>query len=285
MRLAEGITRALAAYKGPEEGPRRPSADDLGMFATMALLAVINAGAQAGFRQLRANSGYGRRLAPHLALRHRLLVTLLQGGVLTPLKTKRRLDDSLSEAAWEDAALEDADWSIVWDDAEQSRLPERLRAALDHYAETRPARGIFLETWQALATAECLAFGEYALASHNLNPAVARAAATAIQPVLAQQSIGQGCAIMWFSAKNLAAWFLRNGGNAPGSAERELVNSIHRHFNRSIFTSQPVTRFSRHSAVPLSTFASVFIHASRLGDDYWDVPISEEALQRARPSR
>ena len=60
-----------------------------------------------------------------------------------------------------------------------------------------------LQTWESLAIGECLAFGEYALAAHNLNPALARAAAPSLATVLAQQSIGQGCALMWSAAKHL----------------------------------------------------------------------------------
>jgi hypothetical protein len=258
--------------------------EDLGVFGGMAFLSVIQAGADAGFRHVRARSGFGTRLAPHRALRHLILSTLLEAGVIAPIASRRRLDDAVSEAPWsEDASLEDSDWLIVWNDATRGSLPHQLRASLDTFESTARSREVILQTWQSLAIGECLAFGEYALAAHNLNPALARPAVAALPTILAQQSIGQGCALMWSAAKHLASWFMRNGAGPAGTAERELVNSICLNADRANFGGRPVKQFSRHSSVPMSTFASTFIWTSRLGEDYWDVPVSEDALDRARP--
>lgn len=258
--------------------------EDLGVFGGMAFLAVIQAGADAGFRHVRARHGFGMRLAPHRALRHLILSTLLEAGVLAPIASRRRLDDAVSEAPWsEDASLEDSDWLIVWNEATQGSLPHHIRASMDTFESTVRSREVILQTWQSLAIGECLAFGEYALAAHNLNPALARPAAAALPAILAQQSIGQGCALMWSAAKHLASWFMRNGAGAGGTAERELINSICMNADRANFSGRPVKQFSRHSSVPMSTFASTFIWTSRLGENYWDVPVSEDALDRARP--
>jgi len=271
--------------------PEHPSAElpsfrveDLGVFGGMALLAVIQAGSDAGFRHVRARPGFGMRLAPHRALRHLILATLLEAGVLAPIASRRRLDDAVSEAPWsEGSSLEDSDWLIVWNEMTRGSLPHQLRASMDTFESTARTREVILQTWQSLAIGECLAFGEYALAAHNLNPALARPAAAALPTILAQQSIGQGCALMWSAAKHLASWFMRNGAGSPGTAERELVNSICMNADRANFGGQPVKHFSRHSAVPQSTFASTFIWTSRLGEDYWEVPVSEDALEQARP--
>lgn len=258
--------------------------EDLGVFGGMAFLAVIQAGADAGFRHVRARPGSGMRLAPHRALRHLILSTLLEAGVLAPIASRRRLDDAVSEAPWsEGASLEDSDWLIVWNEATQGSLPYQLRVSMDTFESTVRSREVILQTWQSLAIGECLAFGEYALAAHNLNPALARPAAAALPAILAQQSIGQGCALMWSAAKHLASWFMRNGAGAGGTAEREFINSICMNADRANFSGRPVKQFSRHSSVPMSTFASTFIWTSRLGENYWDVPVSEDALDRARP--
>lgn len=274
-----------------DEMPECPGAElppfgveDLGVFGGMAFLAVIHACADAGFRHVRARPGFGMRLAPHRALRHLILSTLLEAGVLAPVSSRRRLDDSVSEAPWgEDASLEDSDWLIVWSEATRGSLPHLLRSCLDSFESTARTREVILQTWQSLGIGECLAFGEYALAAHNLNPALARPAAAALPAILAQQSVGQGCALMWSAAKHLASWFMRNGAGSSGRAERELVNSICSNADRANFGGRPIKEFSRHSSVPMSTFASTFVWTSRLGDDYWHVPVCEDALDRARP--
>lgn len=273
---------AVPEHLGAELPPFR--VEDLGVFGGMAFLAVIQAGADAGFRHARARPGVGARLAPHRALRHLILSTLLEAGVLAPIATRRRLDDAVSEAPWsEDASLEDSDWLIVWNEATRGSLPHQLRTGLDTFESTARSREVILQAWQSLAIGECLAFGEYALAAHNLNPALARPAAAVLPTVLSQQSIGQGCALMWSAAKHLASWFMRNGAVPASTAERELVNSICLNADRANFGGHPVRKFSRHSSIPMSTFASAFIWTSRIGEDYWDVPVSEDALDRARP--
>lgn len=276
------VAAVVPEHPGAEPPPLR--VEDLGVFGGMALLAVIQAGADAGFRHVRARPGFGMRLAPHRALRHLILSTLLEAGVLAPIASPRRLDDAVSEASWsEDASLEDSDWLIVWNETTRGSLPHQLRANMDTFESTARSREVILQTWQSLAIGECLAFGEHALAAHNLNPALARPAAAILPTILAQQSIGQGCALMWSAAKHLASWFMRNGAGPAGTAERELVNSICMNADRATFGGRPVKQFSRHSSVPMSTFASTFIWTSRLGDDYWEVPVSEDALDRARP--
>ena len=273
---------AMPEHPGSE--PPKSRVEDLGVFGGMGLMAVIQAGADAGFRHVRARPGFGMRLAPHRALRHLILSTLLEAGVLAPIASRRRLDDAVSEAPWgEDASLEYSDWLIVWNEVTRGSLPHQLRSSMDTFESTARSREVILQTWQSLAIGECLAFGEYALAAHNLNPALARPAAAVLPTILAQQSIGQGCALMWSAAKHLASWFMRNGAGSAGTAERELVNSICSNADRANFGGRPVKQFSRHSAVPMSTFASAFIWTSRLGDDFWDVPVSEDALDRARP--
>lgn len=276
------VAAAMPEHLSPELPPF--GVEDLGVFGGMAFLAVIQAGADAGFRHVRARPGFGTRLAPHRALRHLILSTLLEAGVLAPIASRRRLDDAVSEAPWsEGASLEDSDWLIVWNEATQGSLPHQLRDSMNTFESTARSREVILQTWQSLAIGECLAFGEYALAAHNLNPALARPAAAALPAILAQQSIGQGCALMWSAAKHLASWFMRNGAGSAGTAERELVNSICLNADRANFGGRPVKQFSRHSSVPMSTFASTFIWTSRLGEDYWDIPVSEAALDRARP--
>jgi len=273
---------AMLEDSSTESAPWR--VEDLGVFGGMALLAVIQAGADAGFRHVRARPGLGMRLAPHRALRHLILATLLEAGVLAPIASRRRLDDAVSDAPWsEDSSLEDSDWLIVWNEMTRGSLLHQLRSSMDTFESTARTREVMLQTWQSLAIGECLAFGEYALAAHNLNPALARPAAAALPTILAQQSIGQGCALMWSAAKHVASWFMRNGAGPAGTAERELVNSICINADRANFSGRPVRQFSRHSAVPMSTFASTFVWTSRLGEDYWEVPVSEDALDRVRP--
>lgn len=269
----------------PPSEPQSPvqTVDGLGVFGAMSLLAVLHAGAEPGFHCLHAASRYGERLAPHRALRHRILAALIEASVLAPVPTKRRLDDVLADGAWDVQSLEDADWLIQWDGNGSTRLPHVLSDFLDSFESTSRTREMLLEAWQALGTAECLAFAEYALASHNLNPAIARSAASSLQPLLAQLSIGHGCAVMWFATKHLAAWFLRHGGLGPASAEKELSRSVTSHVNRALIGQYAPIKFARHNAVPLSTFANVFIWTSGIGEDYWTTPISEAALDRARP--
>lgn len=276
------VAAAVPEHSGAE--PPSFRVEDLGVFGGMAFLAVIQAGADAGFRHVRARSGFGMRLAPHRALRHLILSTLLEAGVLAPIASRRRLDDAVSETPWsEGASLEDSDWLIVWSEMSRGSLPQQIRDCMDTFESTARSREVILQTWESLAIGECLAFGEYALAAHNLNPALARPAAAALPAILAQHSIGQGCALMWSAAKHLASWFMRNGAGSAGTAERELVNSICLNADRANFGGGPVKQFSRHSSVPMSTFASTFIWTSRLGDDYWGVPVSEHALDEARP--
>lgn len=257
--------------------------EELGLFGAIALHSVLQAGAEPGYRRLLTHPGFGTRLAPHRALRHRILMALLDVGVLAPVGSKRRLDDALCEASWEDHSLEDSDWTIVWDEVSRGSLAQRLDAYLDGFESTAGTRGILLDTWQALGVGECVAFGEYALDRHNLNPKLARSAAPVLIPLLGEHSIGQGCALMWTAAKNIASWFLRNGGTAVGNAERELVRSIHNYVDRAREGGQGIPQFSRHAAIPFSTLAGSFLLASRLGDRYWTVPLSETTLDRARP--
>lgn len=263
--------------------PVRSSPEELGLFGAMALHAAIQAGVEPGYLRLRTHAGFGARLAPHRALRHRVLITLLAAGVLAPIGSRRRLDDALGEASWEDCSLEDANWTIVWDEVSRGSLGQRLTSFLDGFEITAGTRGVLLETWQALGVGECVAFGEYALAAHNLNPGIARSAAPALTALLEEHSIGQGCALMWTAAKHVASWTLRKGGGAAGSSEREMVRSVQNYADRAREGGNAVTQFSRHSAVPFSTLAESFLIASRLGDGYWALPLSESALDRARP--
>lgn len=275
------ITEAMQFTNDPSVPAH--AVEGLGVFGAMALQAVLQAGAEPGFRCVRALTGYGDRLAPHRALRHRLLSALIEASVLAPVQTKRRLDDAFVNAKWGDESLEDVDWLVQWNGPTRGSLPHMLAEFLGSFESTPRTQEVLLETWLALGTAECLAFGEYALASHNLNPAIARTVAPSLQPLLAQLSIGHCCAVMWYATKNLASRFMRQGGTGTSWAGSELSRSIANHFNRGVMGAYPVRPFSRHSAVPLSTFANVFIWTSGLGDAYWMVPISEMALERARP--
>jgi hypothetical protein len=90
--------------------------------------------------------------------------------------------------------------------------------------------------------------------------------------------------IVWLSPRMpMSAEFLRNGGGGAGSADRELVRSIHNYVDRAREGRQGVTQFSRLTAMPFSTLAGSFLIASRLGDQYWSLPLSETALDSARP--
>lgn len=261
----------------------RSNVEELGIFGAIALLAVIEAGSDPGYRSIKSHSGFGARLAPHLALRNRILTALLDAGVLASNGSQRRLDDALSETSWVDSALEDSNWVIVWDAVTRGGLGQRLTTYLDGFDSTPGTRAVLMDIWLALGTGECIAFGEYALSVHNLNPNIARSAAGSIEPLLSQYSIGQVCAMMWTAAKHVASWFLRVGGSASGSAERELVRSIHNYADRAWQNGQSVMQFTRHVAVPFSTLSGAFLLASRLGESYWTVPVSEAALDLARP--
>ena len=87
--------------------------NDLGVFGAMALLAMIQCGADPGYRYVRRLPARAARLAPHRALRHQILVALLECGVLVPAAERRlRLDAALADPGWDLAELEDADWAI-----------------------------------------------------------------------------------------------------------------------------------------------------------------------------
>lgn len=257
--------------------------DDLGLFGAMALLAVLQAGADPGYRQLRHLRARGLRLAPHRALRQQILFALLEAGAIAPVAERRlRLDATLADPAWEEDRLEDADWRVLWNDVTRSALPARLQDYLDQAELTPHNEEVLLDAWIALGTAECLAFGEYALSAHRMNPAIALVVAPVLGPVLAQSSIGQACALMWWGAKNVASSFLRHGGQ-PGLAEREMVRSVTNAYGRaSTEGRRGMVQFQRHSSIPESTFAAAFLIASRLGAGYWTLPISASALKATR---
>lgn len=252
---------------------------ELGVFGAMALLAMIQAGADPGYRHVRRLQARGIRLAPHRALRHEIVASLIEAGVLVPAVPRRlKLDATLADPDWEDGNIDDADWVIYWDDTVRSSLPKRLKEFLDDFPRTTRNLEVLMDAWTALAKAECLAFAEYALTAHRMDPRIALAAENELGPVLARYSIGQACAFMWWAAKNVASSFLRHGGQ-PGLAEREMSRSISNAFGRSDAGTGAVPQFRRHHAIPVSTFANAFITASRLGDAYWTSPISDDALR------
>lgn len=263
-----------------DETPPFREISDLGLFGAMALLATIQCGADPGYRYVRKLPARAGRLAPHRALRHQILVALLECGVLVPAADRRlRLDATLSDPAWDLTELEDADWVIHWDGGTRGALPLRLKEFLEALPDADKTREIFLETWVALATAECLAFAEHALSAHRMDPAIASGIAPILAPLFAQHSIGQTCALMWWAAKNVGASFLRHGG-APGLAEREMTRSVLNFYERSDQAARNVPQFTRHRSMPASTFAMVFQVASRLGDDYWTRPIEQRVLDQ-----
>jgi hypothetical protein len=232
--------------------------NDLGVFGAMALLAMIQCGADPGYRYVRRLPARAARLAPHRALRHQIMVALLECGVLVPAADRRRrLDATLADPGWDLAELEDADWAIHWDDATRDSLPARLKEYLEQIAFTDHNREVLFETWVALATAECLAFAEHALTAHRMDSSIATGIAPLLAPVFAQHSIGQGCALMWWAAKNVGASFLRNGG-APGLAEREMMRSVQNAYDRMDATRRTVPNFTRHNSMPPSAFTGVF---------------------------
>lgn len=274
----------VARTSDGEATPPFSEIDDLGPFGAMALLAMIQCGAEPGYRHIRRLPARAERLAPHRGLRHRVLVALLECGVLVPAAERRlRLDSTLSESGWESAGIEDADWAIHWHEATRGSLPNRLRDYLDALAPTDRNREILMETWAALATAECLAFGEHALSSHRMDPSIVMAVEPVLGPILAQRSIGQGCALMWWGAKNVAAPFLRRGGQ-PGLAERELERTIVAALDRDVRSGLAIPLFQRHHTQRVSTMTRAFLTASRLGDAYWDSPVCVDALMHARPA-
>lgn len=245
---------------------------------------MTRAGADESYRRIKGRTGVGSRLAPHRTLRHLILVILLEAGLLAPVVTFRRLDDAISESSWgEDALLEETDWQIVWNESTRAGLPHHLESFLDLFESTPRTREVLLQTWQSLAIGECLAFSEYALRAYNLNPALARSLAPTLATVLGQMSIGQCCSLMWLSARHLASWFMRTGVRSIDHAERELLDSVCSNANRAYFEGWKPMQFTRHGSIPLSTFADAFIWASKLGQNYWSVPVSESALDEARP--
>lgn len=274
---------SLVSPNEAQPAPPYVEVRELGLFGAMALLAMLEAGADPGFRHLRRISGRGARLAPHQDLRLRILSALLETGVLTPAAPRRlRLDATLADPAWDAANLEEADWAVRWSDTSRASLPIHLRTFLDEMSPTDHNREVLMDTWIALAKAECLAFGAYALSAHRMDSTIVMAAEPALGPILAQRSIGQCCALMWWGAKNVAASFLRHGGQ-PGLAEREIERTITGAADRISVSGNDVPMFHRHHTQPVSTFASAFLLASRLGDGYWTSPVSEDALKRARP--
>lgn len=274
---------SLASPSGAQPAPPYVEVRELGLFGAMALLAMLEAGADPGFRYLRRLSGRGARLAPHQDLRHRILSALLETGVLSPAAPRRlRLDATLADPVWDTANLEEADWAVRWSDTSRGSLPMHLRSFLDELALTDHNCEVLMDAWIALAKAECLAFGAHALSVHRMDATIAMAAEPALGPILAQRSIGQCCALMWWGAKNVAASFLRHGGQ-PGLAEREIERTVTGAADRISASGNDVPLFHRHHTQPVSTFASAFLLASRLGDAYWTSPVSEDALKRARP--
>jgi hypothetical protein len=270
---------ATIATGGVEAAPPLTDVTELGLFGAMALLATIQAGADPGYRHVRRLQARGIRLAPHRALRHEIIASLIEAGVLVPAAPRRlRLDATLADPDWEDGNIDDADWVIHWNDVVRSSLPRRLKEYLDDTALTTRNREVLIDTWTALAKAECLAFAEHALTAHRMDSKIALAAEVELGPVLARYSIGQTCAFMWWAAKNVASSFLRHGGQ-PGLAEREMSRSITNAFGRSDSAIGTVPLFRRHHTLPMSTFATAFLSASRLGDAYWSSPVSDVALE------
>jgi hypothetical protein len=257
---------------------------ELGLFGVMALQAVLNAGAEPGYRLVRAHPGFGPRLAPHRVVRHHVLSSLLEAGVLAPIPSKARLDDRIRDAKWEtDSSLEDADWQVVWN-VESRRCPHHeLSEYLQDMELSARTQEVLLQTWQLLGTGECLAFGEYALACHNLNPAIARGAAAALPSILARHSIGQGCALMWSAAKHVASSFMRYGIRQESAVERDFVSSFCAISDRVNGSSSPLREFTRHASIPLSTLTRSLCAASHLSESYWSSPVSESSIDRAFP--
>lgn len=274
---------SLASPNAVSQAPPYVEVRELGLFGAMALLAMLEAGADPGFRHLRRLAGRGARLAPHDHLRRQIVCALVETGVLVPTAPRRlRLDASLAESAWGPEDIEEADWTVRWGEATRGSLPAVIRAYLDQLPSTERNREVLLDSWIALAKAECLAFGAHALSAHRMDPVISMAAEPALGPILAQRSIGQCCALMWWAAKNVAASFLRHGGQ-PGLAEREVERTLTNAVDRVSASGGELPTFQRHHTLPASTFTGAFLLASRLGDAYWTCPVTEDALLRARP--
>jgi hypothetical protein len=272
----------LSSYLEPPVAPSYVEVEELGVFGAMALLGMLQAGADPGFHHLRRLAGRGARLAPHEDLRQRILMALLETGVLAPAGPRRlRLDATLADPDWDRSELEEADWAIRWSDTTRGSLVLILKSFLDELNPTRRNLEIHLDAWFALAKAECLAFGAYALSSHRMDPAIVKVTEPALGPILAQRSIGQGCALMWWAAKNVASSFLRHGGQ-PGLAEREMERTLASAMDRDLRAGATIPTFHRHHTQTVSTFASAFLLASRLGELYWTEPISLAPLAQAR---
>ncbi|MBS0575063.1 MAG: hypothetical protein JSS45_01355 [Proteobacteria bacterium] len=273
--------RLSASHEAPF-GPPYVEVAELGTFGSMALLAMLQAGADPGFYHLRRLTGRGGRLAPHVDLRQRIVLALLETGVLIPAGPRRlRLDATLADSDWDRMDLEEADWAVRWSDTTRGSLALTLKGYLDELTPTPRNLEILLDAWFALAKAECLAFGAYALSSHRLDPAIAMTAEPSLGPILAQRSIGQGCALMWWAAKNVASSFLRHGGQ-PGLAEREIERTLASALDRDVRSGSTIPTFHRHHTQPVSTFAGAFLLASRLGESYWTSPIGMGPLEHAR---
>ena len=272
----------LSSYPEPPVAPSYVEVEELGVFGAMALLGMLQAGADPGFHHLRRLAGRGARLAPHEDLRQRILMALLETGVLAPAGPRRlRLDATLADPDWDRSELEEADWAIRWSDTTRGSLVMILKSFLDELNPTPRNLEILLDAWFALAKAECLAFGAYALSSHRMDPGIVKVTEPALGPILAQRSIGQGCALMWWAAKNVASSFLRHGGQA-GLAEREMERTLASAMDRDLRAGATIPTFHRHHTQTVSTFASAFLLASRLGEAYWTEPISLLPLEQAR---
>jgi hypothetical protein len=114
-----------------------------------------------------------------------------------------------------------------------------------------------------------------------MDPGIVKVTEPALGPILAQRSIGQGCALMWWAAKNVASSFLRHGGQS-GLAEREMERTLASAMDRDLRAGATIPTFHRHHTQTVSTFASAFLLASRLGEAYWTEPISLLPLEQAR---
>lgn len=184
----------LSSYPEAPATPPYVEVAELGLFGAMALLAMLQAGADPGFHHLRRLGGRAARLAPHDDLRQRILMALLETGVLAPSGPRRlRLDATLADPDWDRSELEEADWTIRWSDTTRGSLVPILKAYLDEVSPTPRNLEILLDSWFALAKAECLAFGAYALSAHRMDSTIAMVTEPLLGPILAQRSIGQGC--------------------------------------------------------------------------------------------
>lgn len=125
---------------------------ELGLFGAMALLGVLQAGADPGYRYLRRLPGGGSRLAPHRALRHQIISALLEAGVLIHSAPRRlKLDATLTDPEWDQSNLEDADWIINWSDTTRASLPRRLKAYLDDIDMSTRNLEVLVDAWTVAA--------------------------------------------------------------------------------------------------------------------------------------